>query len=155
MIRLTFSVVPSMSSKAGLAVTVGILVILILTVNMARTMIWGTHPEFNQATGIIDFHTTALINLGDATFGILGAVPAGILMIISGFINARTRIRSFLIGGGIVILMITGPFVEGAKQPTPALIANSFSVIGLLVLTLGVAYRIDQKLTLAPAKSRR
>jgi hypothetical protein len=154
MIRLTISIVPSLSNKEHIGTALGLIVIVLLTVYSASSMIWGTHPQFDQATGITDFNTNPVIDLGNAAFGILGAVPAAILMIVNGAVNPYMRRRSFLIGGGIIILMFAGPLVESAREPMSFAIANSISVLGLLTLTMGVAYRINQNLSLGSVRKR-
>lgn len=154
MLRLTFSIVPRLNNKQYLAIGYGVVAILVMAALATATMIFGTHPEYNAAARIVNYNLSPLVNGIDAVVGLTMVVPTGVLMIINGIINPAMRTRSLLLGCGMITLMITGPMIEGAKGMAMFALANSLSVVGLLVLTLGVAYRMDQKLSLAASPSR-
>lgn len=151
MLRLTFSIVPQLSNKQFLVVVFGVLAIVAMAALTTHGMIFGTRPSYNEATHITTFNTPAVVNSLDAVVGLIAVVPAAVLMIINGLANAAMRTRSLLIGFGLIALMITGPMVEGAHTIQSFVIANSLSVLALLILTIGIAYRMEQRISLAKA----
>lgn len=152
MMRLTFSIVPGLSNKQFLVLIFGALAIVAMAVLATHSMVLGTRPSYNDNTHITTFNTPANVNNLDAAVGLIAVVPAAVLMIINGVINAAMRARSLLIGFGMIALMITGPMVEGAHTVQSFVVANSLSVLALLILTVGIAYRMEQRISLAKAK---
>lgn len=148
-LRVTFSMIPRLNNKEHIAIIVGTLVITSLSVFTAITMLTGERPEFIAETGRTAFNAHPLVSSGSALIAMVGVVPAAILMIVNGTVNARTRLRSFLIGGGLIILMIAGPLHETELSTAMYVFVNSLSVIGLVSLVSGVAYRMEDKMTLA------
>lgn len=154
--RLTFSMIPRLKNKEFIAIAIGVIAILIMIWFGITTMINGIHPSYNAVDRITSLNVSPQINIIDTVVGILFVVPAAILMIYNGITNRSSRVRSLLLGFGMAIPMFTGPLVESATSlDLHFVIANTFSVIGLLVLTLGVAYRMDQNISLAKAATAR
>jgi hypothetical protein len=151
MFRLTFSLIPRLSDKETVAIGIGIFATVVLTALTASTMLLGTRPEFSASEGITIFNTHELVDVGNGLVGLILVVPAALLMIYNGITNNYLRLRSFLIGGGMIILMIAGPMIEGAKEPMIFALSNSLSVLGLLVMTVGIAYRMNENISLAHA----
>lgn len=157
-LRLTFSMIPRLHNKEPLAIVVGVLAAMVMVWFGITTMIHGVHPSYDPTTKITALNVSPEVNHTDAVVGLLFVVPAAILMIYNGIINAASRRRSLLLGFGMAIPMFTGPMVEGATTLNLYFVlANTMSVLGLLVLTLGVAYRMDQNISIArePAAARR
>jgi hypothetical protein len=154
MMRLTFSLLPQLNNKQFIVIIFGILAVIAMVFLAVHGMVLGTRPSYNTETHITTFNVPVSVNSLDTVVGLLAVVPAAILLIINGFAHAAMRTRSFLIGGGMIALMITGPLVEGAHTISMFVISNTLSVLALLILTVGIAYRMEQRLTLAKANAR-
>lgn len=155
-LRLTFSMIPRLKNKEFLAVGIGIVAILVMVWFAITTMIHGIHPSYNAVDRITSLNVSSQVNAIDTVVGLLFVVPAAILMMYNGITNSGSRIRSLLLGFGMAIPMFTGPMVESATTlDLHFVLANTLSVLGLLVLTLGVAYRMDQNISLAKAAPAR
>lgn len=148
-LRLFFSIVPRLNDKDGLAVVLGLVAAIGITVFTAITMIWGMQPEFDDRNGITLFNTHASIGTAIALFSAVTVVPTAILMIMNGIANRTTRVRSFLLGGGLLLLMAGGPLYDLAKNVELYLLADIVTVLGLILIASGVAYRIEERISLA------
>lgn len=146
-LRLTFSMVPRLSNKDNLAIALGVIVTTGLTVLNAITMIWGTQPAFDASKSVTLFNANPALGAGIAISGALTVVPAAILMLYNGFTNPTARLRSFLLGGGFIVGMIAGPLHDNATTANVYMFADLITIVGVVITTSGVLYRIDEKIS--------
>ena len=154
-LRLQFSMLPRLARFDGLALAIGIAVNAALTVYSYGTMISGVQPAYNAAQGLVEYNATPLLGAGIAVFATVCVLPTAILMIVNGIRNPGSRLRSFLLGGGLFILMIAGPLHDVAPSAAFYTLAEIITIIGLLLLVSGVLYRYEEHAATArvvPAK---
>lgn len=154
LVRLTCSIVPRLNNKSALAATVIAIAATFITIFNAITMIWGTRPYFDAEHGVTIFGAHPVVGVGIALIALAGMLPLTILMIMNGFTNPTSRTRSFLLGGGLALITIAGPMHDIAPSAMVYMIADVVSVVGLLVVASGVAYRIEEKISVRHAPVR-
>lgn len=152
-LRLFFSIVPRLSGKDNLAVLLGLVATIGITVFTALTMIWGVQPEFDYDNGVTLFNVQTGVGAAIALFSAVTVLPTAILMILNGISNPATRIRSFLLGGGLFVLMTGGPLHDIAKTSQLFMLADVVSVLGLILIASGVTYRISEHIGLSKTAS--
>lgn len=148
-LRLTFSMLPRIASKERYAVALGIFANIAITAATAITMIYGTRPEYDFAQNVTLFNTASIVGASIAIFAALSVFPAAILMIMNGVRQHTTRTRSFLLGGGLFLIMAAGPLHDTARNAQQYLFADIFSIAGLLILAGGILYRYEERLSMA------
>lgn len=153
-IRLFFSIVPRLNDKDGLITGFGILYAVAMTVINAVTMIGGVQPQFDNELGVTLFNAHPVVAAGIGIYAAATIMPATILMLINGFTNPGARIRSFLLGGGLLIIAVGGPIHDSARTANVYALADVLTIIGLIVCATGVVYRMEQRLSLKSSPVR-
>lgn len=151
LIRMMCSIIPGLNHKETLIATLCLLAITAITVFNAITMIWGTRPEFSQAQGITLPHAHPLVAAFIAIFGGLAMLPTAIMMIINGITGRSNRLRSFLLGGGLTLLILAGPLHDIATNAQVYITGDVLTDVALLTVAGGVAYRIEDKISVGRA----
>ncbi|MDB5178594.1 MAG: hypothetical protein JWN01_537 [Patescibacteria group bacterium] len=154
--QMTCVIVPKLASKERLATLVGYALCVVITTINAITMIWGKQPTFDYANNVTLFNAHPIVG---ASIGILAAVsvlPAAVLFIINAFKSHSTRrVRSLLLGTGFFLLMTAGPLHDVARTSQLYLIADIFSMVSIVLVGIGVVYRLEQSLSLSsPASAK-
>ncbi len=145
-LRLTFSMVPRLAHKQKYAVMIGAFATIVITAVTIATMIFGTLPEYDSARSVILFNVAPVVGALIGIFATLSVLPAAVLMIINGIHNPQARVRSFLLGGGLFIVMTSGPMHDVATSWQIYMTADILSVIGFIVLTTGIVYRFEERI---------
>ena len=147
--RLFFSIVPRLNDKESFLYFIGLLATIGITLLNAKTMIWGNRPAFDEELGVTLFNVHPAIGAAIGIFAALTVLPTAILMIVNGATNHAARTRSYLLGGGLLILITAGPVHDLATTASLYMIADIASMVGLLMIAGGVAYRIEERIALA------
>lgn len=152
--QLLFSLAPRLAPKAKIMLSLGGIVAVLLTIANFITMVNGRRPEFDYEQSVTLFNAAPVVGAGIAFFAAITVFPTAILMVINGVRNPEARTKSFLLGAGLFLLMAAGPLHDNAKTAQVYIIADVFSILSLFILTAGVAYRMEERLTPAtkPAK---
>lgn len=152
-LRLTFSMIPRLANKQSLAITIGILANIIITAVTIFTMVYSTQPTYDAERSVTLFNVAPIVGALIGLFALVCVLPAAVLFIINGVRNQRARTRSFLLGGGLVFIMISGPMHDIATSWELYVTADILSIIGFIILTSGIVYRFDERI--APARNTR
>jgi hypothetical protein len=147
--RLFISVVPRLNGKDTIFMVFGSIAVVIATVINAKTMIWGTRPEFDYAHNVTLFNAHPAIGAIIGLFALVCVVPTAVLMIKNGINNSTNRLRSFMIGGGLFFLMLGGPLHDNAHTAQLYIIADVITIVAQLVVAAGIAYRIEERVGVA------
>lgn len=148
-LRLTFTMLPRLSSRENYAIAAGVLANIAITAATVVTMIYGRHPEYDFTQNVTLFNVAPVVGASIAIFAALCVFPAAILMIVNGVRQHTTRVRSFMVGGGLFMLMAAGPLHDTARDAQQYMIADIFSIAGLLILAGGILYRYEERLSVA------
>lgn len=154
-VRLTFSMVPRLARKEWAALAVGITAALAITIVNIQTMAYGTMPYHDFEKHVTFFNAAPAVGAGIALFATLAVLPAAILLIINGVRNPGRRLRSFLLGGGFFITMVAGPLHDVAKSWQLYMVADLVSIVGIVIITVGVLYRLEERISPAKTKTHR
>ena len=148
--QMTCVIVPKLAPREHLVAIVGYVLGVFITLVNAITMIWGTQPTFDYVNSVTLFNAHPIIG---ASIGILAAItvlPAAILFLINAFkSHGARRVRSLLLGSGLFLLMTAGPLHDTARTGQVYLVADIFSMISIILVGIGVVYRLEQSLSLA------
>lgn len=147
--RLFFSIVPRLHKWADAAVGVGAAIAAGLTAFNAVTMIWGVRPKFDVEHGVTLFNAHPVVGVGIALFAAVTIFPTAILMFINGFTNHGARVRSFLLGGGLFLMMAGGPIHDNARTAGLYAFADIVTIASVVIVAAGVAYRMEQRISLS------
>ncbi len=150
-ISLTFSMVPRLASKQKYAITIGIIMSVVITILTIKTMAFGTLPVYDAHRSVTLFNVAPVVGTLIALFATLSVLPAAILMILNGVRNPGARARSFLLGGGLFVIMTAGPLHDVAKGWQLYMIADIVSIVGFVFLAWGILYRFEERL--APSRT--
>jgi hypothetical protein len=147
---LTFSMIPQLANKQKYAVIGVAIAGVIVTCLTIATMIYGTLPSYDAENNVVKLNAAVIIG---ACYGILALVsylPASILFIINGFRahERQARVRSFLLGTGLFLIIIAGPLHDLATNAQQYVFADLLYVIlAVPLLTVGTVYRISERIT--------
>lgn len=148
--RLTVSMMPKMASKDGWIIAITLVANALVTGVTAATMVFGTRPEYSFEQQVTLFNAAPVVGVSIALFAAITVLPAAIMMIVNGARNPAARVRSFLLGGGLFIMMTGGPIHDVAPNGTVYMIADIVTIISILLVCGGVLYRFEERLS--PAK---
>ena len=146
MLRLTFSMVPRLANKEAYAIAFGTIFIVAVTLINAKTMIYGTQPTYDLQNHVTLFNAAPVVGASIALFASVCVVPAAILFIINGIHNPSARLRSLLLGGGMFVTMVAGPMHDVARSWQLYMAADIISILGILLVTAGVVYRLEERI---------
>ncbi|HSX02233.1 MAG TPA: hypothetical protein VLI05_02860 [Candidatus Saccharimonadia bacterium] len=150
-IRMTFTIVPKLTPKAPLAVGAAIVVTVAVTIINAVTMIFGTRPSYDYVQHVTQFNASPIVGASIGIFAALAVFPPAILFIVNAFkAQGNRRVRSLILGIGLILLMTAGPLHDVAKNWQTYMLADIFSILSIIVTGTGVVYRLEQSLTVEP-----
>lgn len=106
------------------------------------------YPEYDRLTGITNWHINSLVGTIFTILFSVVLIPSTILFLYQG---ARTKtkivkVRSLLIGFGIILLIIAAVTYYSANTQIKALISDFFSLSAFLFIFLGVYYKRQHKI---------
>jgi hypothetical protein len=145
--RLFISISPRFNGKEKLFLVLGSIGIIFATIINAITMIWGKQPEFDYTHNVTLFNAHPAVGAIIGLFALICVIPTAVLMFKSGISNQTNRLRSFLLGGGLVFLMVGGPLHDNAHTAMVYIIADVITIVAQLAVAAGIAYRIEEKLS--------
>lgn len=156
-LRLTFSMVPRLANKEKYVIVAASLIATAITLATIMTMAFGVLPHHDYERSITIFDVSPAVGASIGAFALLSVLPAITLIIANGVRNPDSRLRSFLLGGGLLTLMTAGPIHDIATSWQLYMAADIISIVGMLIVTTGVIYRLGERFDsrkLQPATSR-
>lgn len=153
-LRMTFSMVPRLVNKERYAIIFGVLATVFITALNIQTMVFGRLPEYDFQQLVTLFNTAPVVGAAIGIYAITGLLPATILLFRNGYRNPDARLRSYLLGTGFLIMMTAGPLHDVARTGQLYVIADVVSIFGLLCITAGVVYRLEERITTVTASSK-
>jgi hypothetical protein len=142
------TIVPRLAGKERWVIGVGAVYTVLQTALNAVTMIWGTQPTYNYQQSLVQYNAAPVVGAGIGILALTTIFPAGILFLVNAFRNPAQRLRSGLMGVGFLIMTFAGPMHDVAVNWQMYAIADVFTTIGMILTGVGVAYRLDQSLSL-------
>lgn len=105
------------------------------------------HPINNQETGITDWNIDQTVGLLITALFLIVLIPGAIVFFYQGFRSKLNlvKVRSLLIGCGLILLIIAAATFYSAKTQKEALISDIFSLSSFFVIFLGVYYTQSNK----------
>lgn len=151
--RMVCAMVPKLANKDRLVTWVWLAYGAVFTVLNAKTMIWGTQPIFDHARNLTEYNANPIVGKGIVLIALFSLVPA-VVLFTRNAIKARgaTRTKSQLLAAGFLLMVVGGPMHDVARTGTAYALADALTIICILVLGAGVAYRLEQGLAPAPAR---
>lgn len=148
--RMTCAVVPKLNQWDRPVVWIWSVITAVLTGINAVTMIWGTRPSFDYINNITQFNAAVPVGAGIGLMAAISILPAAILFIINAFkTRGPRRVRSLLLGVGFFIMMTAGPLHDVARTGVVYAFADVVTILSIIVVGIGVAYRLEQSLAVA------
>ncbi len=152
-VRMTFTMIPQLSSKERYVMIAGGLGVVWILAATLVTMVFGTHPTYDYAKHIANYHEAPPVAGSIAIGAIIAWVPLGILFLVNAVkSHSGQRIRSLLLGFGFILLTAVGPLHGLAQTYAQFLVADLATILSIVMIGAGVVYRINTSLT-APAKT--
>jgi hypothetical protein len=145
-LRLTFSMVPRLADKEKYVIAAAALVGTAITIANIKTMAFGTLPQHDSIRNITLLNTAPPVGAAIGAFALVSTVPAIVLILVNGVRNPDARLRSFLLGGGLLVLMTGGPIHDIARTWQLYMVADVVSIVGLVIVTTGVLYRLEERI---------
>lgn len=151
---MTISILPQLAGRERLVIVVGIVANVIVTLINILTMVYGTQPVYNYAKHITQFNASPVVGISIAVLSIFSFLPPAILFLVNAWRNSGSgRLRSLLLGSGLVMMMVAGPLHDVAQNWQSFLVADIFTILSIILIGGGVAYRINVSLALQQAPS--
>jgi len=148
--RMTFSLIPKLSTYDKPLVFAWLSAITIVTAVNAKTMIWGVQPTYNYRLHLTEFHASPAVGIPLALMAMIAFVPAIILFAMSAIkMRGINRVKPILITIGFILITTAGPLHDNARTAQLYAIADIFTTIGMIVTLLGIAFHIQNELTQA------
>lgn len=150
--RMIFIIIPRLVDKEKYAVIGGTIFNVVITLITAMTMIYGTQPTFDYATGVTQFNAAPVVGALIGVAALLSLLPASVLFLTAAFKGQKgKRRRPLLLGLGLSIITIAGPLHDTAISVQALFVTDAATVAGIIILGSGVVYRLEQSLVIRPA----
>ena len=144
--RVLFSLVSSLAAWEKVATAAAVVANVAITVLTTQTMVFGKRPAFDYVHHVTLFNASPVVGVSIAVFSFIIVAPTAFLMILNGIRNPSARARSFLLGGGLFILLTGGPVHDTARTGTVYAVADVITILGLLIVAGGLLYRFEERL---------
>jgi hypothetical protein len=153
--RMVCSLVPRLNKVEKPLVVVWSIGIAVITLINAKTMIFGTQPFFDYTNNITQFRAALVVGATIGMSASIALLPAIVLFVRNVLKSSgAARVRSALLAAGFLMIMTGGPLHDVARAATAYVIADVVSILGLVVIGLGVLYRFEQNLAPVPQPVR-
>jgi hypothetical protein len=147
---LTVSFLPNSTRLNKVTIFIGWIILLAITTVNVLTMILGQQPEYDFAKKVILYNAAPVVGISIAVYAAVSILPAVIVLIRNGIKNPAARMRSFLLGFGLLVLMTGGPIHDNARTWQLYAFADIVSTFSLIILCTGVMYRFEERLEKTP-----
>lgn len=144
--RVLFSLVPLLATRERIIDGIAIVFNVAVTILTTATMVFGKRPAFDPVHHVTLFNASPAVGISIAGFSFLIVAPTAFLMILNGIHNPSARVRSFLLGGGLFILLTGGPIHDTARTGVVYAVADILTIAGLLIVAGGLLYRFEERL---------
>lgn len=133
---------PKLSKPAFAFVVLGGIVVTILNILFPNT------PVFDARTGITLLNASPVVGRAIPVLALIGFAPVALLFLIKGLPSPQrfVKIRSLLLGLGLITIIIGGPLHDYADTVFKAIVADVSSLSGYLIIASGVLYRREEEL---------
>jgi hypothetical protein len=151
--RVTCAIVPQLASKEKAVIVVAAFFNVAITALNAQTMIWGIQPAYDTVRNITQLNASVIVGAAIGIFALVSLLPAAILfLVIAVKGKGGHRIRSLLLGAGLVIMTIAGPLHDVALNWQQFLIADIFTTLSIILIGSGVVYRLNSAISVGPSR---
>jgi hypothetical protein len=147
--RLFISIIPRFTSKDKPFLIIGLLATTAATIFNAITMIWGKQPQYSEERGVTLLNAHPVVGATIGLFALICIMPMAVLMIRNGIRNPESRVRSFLLGGGLLLMVLGGPMHDVAQTASMYVLADFVTSLSFIVIASGVAYKIEERISVA------
>lgn len=147
--RLFFSIMPRIAKAEKTFFTIGLIATGIATIINAVTMVWGTRPGFDYEQNVTLLNAHPIVGATIGLFALVCVVPMSILLIRNSFISTNGRVRSLLLGIGLLLMMIGGPMHDVARTSMMYIIADVITTLALVITAIGIAYKMHDRITVS------
>ncbi len=119
------------------------ILLLIALVAIFLSVIYFGYPEYNSATGITNWNINPVVGMFSSAIFVVALVPSALFFLWQGgkSHDAAVKIRSILIGCGLLLLIITAYTYYTATTSLSILVSDLFSLFSYIVIFAGVIYR--------------
>jgi hypothetical protein len=151
--RVTFTIVPQLANKEKAVMVIAAFFNVAITAINAQTMIWGTQPAYDSVRNITQLNAAVVVGAAIGIFALVSLLPAAILfLVIAVKGKGGQRVRSLLLGTGLVMMTIAGPLHDVALNWQQFLIADIFTTLSIVLIGSGVVYRLNSSLSVSPSR---
>lgn len=142
-VRLMFHILPRLSGKERYAIAIGAAAVVWIFMVATITMVFGTHPEYDYANHLVNYQQAPILANTIAIGAAIAWVPLGVFML-GNAIKSRgwQRLRSSLLGLGFLIITVAGPLHGLAENYQQLLLADLVTIVGLVMLTVAIVFKI-------------
>lgn len=145
--RMVFAMIPRLAGKDTFLVVVGLVANVAITAVNTVTMIFGVRPVYDYERHISQLNAAPVVGISIAVFALVTLLPAAILFIVNAVRSSGARrVRSLLLGFGFLLQMSAGPLHDVARSWEVYLIADILTILSVVIVGAGVAFRQDQSL---------
>ena len=136
--RITASFISGVWSRR-----VFVIILLIALGVVVLSLIYFGHPEYNSARGITNWNINPAVGVFSSIIFAITLVPSALFFLWQGTKSrdATVKIRSILIGCGLLLLIITAYTYYTATTSLSILVSDLFSLFSYIVIFVGVIYR--------------
>lgn len=138
-----FSRITTSLIKPAWSRPVFIAVLIISLVAVALSVVYFTRPHYDTTTGITEWNIQPVVGVFSTLIFIITLVPSMLLFLWQGYRSAEStvKVRSLIIGCGLLLLIITAYTYYNATTAHAALISDIISLLSYVVIFVGVVYR--------------
>lgn len=149
------TLVPQLNNAGRIVTVIWVLFIIAITAVNAKTMIWGVQPIFDPNLSLTEFRASPIVGAGIGAQAMVGLFPAFVLFAINGIKGSGSRrVKSILLAAGFLVIIAGGPMHDLARTAAFYATADLLTVLGVLLLGIGIGYQVDTSLVAAPEKSQ-
>ena len=141
--RMTFSLIPRLSTYDKPLTAVWLVAIVLQTAFNAKTMIWGVQPTYDYRLHLTEFHTYTGVGIVLGLMAAIAFVPT-IILFTTNAIRARgvERVKPALLSVGFFLITTAGPLHDNARSAQQYALADIFTTLGMVVVLSGIAFHM-------------
>ena len=146
--RMVFALVPRLNAYDRVVIIGWVVATIVVTAINAKTMIWGVQPVYVYHLDLVELRAAPIVGASIAIMAFVSFVPAIILFGVNTVKSqGARRLKSGLLLGGMLLLMVAGPMHDVARVGVVYAAADVLSMVSMLIIGTGVVYRLQHGLT--------
>jgi hypothetical protein len=148
--RMTFSLIPRLSTYDKPLTAVWLIAITLQTAFNAKTMIWGVQPTYNYKLHLTEFRTYTGVGITLGLMAAIAFVPTIILFTMNAIrAHGIERVKPALLSVGFFLITTAGPLHDNARSAQQYALADIFTTLGMVVVLFGIAFHMHSDLAKA------